>query len=237
MRRNLGALVLVGLAACSALVDTSGLAGGGPGAEITDGGAVGDAAAAPADAGVSSVGDGGDAGPAPCVPSDVIETLVAVPRVAVDDPRIGTVAWNAPGNATAKDNAFATTATMDGEVITHWLLTSDYGLAVPPRSLIRGFVVVVSRAAGFPDEIGDEGVALVQRGSPGVPKSLPGAWPKTVAQATYGSRSDTWGQSWSAEDVASAEFGVAIAARGLPAYSEEARVDYVEVTVHFSQCR
>lgn len=231
-----GAALLLG---CSALVDLSGLStAGSPDASSlarTDASATSDSAST-GDGAQSQADAGADGSTKPCTPSGTVETKKAAPNSAVDDNRIGTIAWSTPAAVSAADGLSATSASMVGSVITHWLLTSDFALALPPRSLVRGFVVTIKRLASFTDEIADHGIALVKAGNPGMTKALPGAWPTASATATYGSATDTWGQTFSADEVNAKDFGVAIAAKGIPAGDEKASVDYVEVTAYFERC-
>jgi len=232
-----GVALLVG---CSALVDLSGLSTDGTPAAMSsdarsdalvtsDGGGSGDGALPGTDAAT-------DATSKPCHASGTVENVKEGPNSAVDDARIGSIAWTGTAGVSANDGVSARSASMNGDVITHWLISHDFGLALPAGAFVRGFTVGVVHSAGSTDEIVDHGVALVKGGTIGTPRSLLGAWPTTKATATYGSPTDTWGLTFSADDVNATDFGVAIAARGNPAFDERAAVDYVEVTVYFERC-
>lgn len=178
-----------------------------------------------------------DGPPVACTPSGVVETVTAGPGVAVDDSRIGSVAWlNLTG---AKSNGGESArATLNGSAVTHWLLTTSYGFALPTGATVRGIVVTVFRSATYADEIADFGVALVKTGSPvGVPKVNLGNWTTAPQTVTYGTPTSTWGTTWTAELVNATDFGAAVAARGTMAAAEQALVDYVTVTVHFERCK
>ena len=234
------AVAAAALAGCSVLVDVSGLSTVGsaepgstdarPDTLVTgDGASTVDGAQSGADAGT-------DASAKPCTLTGTVESKKGAPNAAVDDNRIGTIPWSNPTAVSRDDDLVAGSASMSGDVITHWLLTSDFALALPPRSLVRGFVVLVDRSASYKDEIGDYGIALVKAGNPGTTKSQPGGWPTVSAKVTYGSASDTWGQTFTVDDVNAKDFGVAIAAKGTSAADEKASVDYVEVTVFYERC-
>ncbi|NOU29800.1 MAG: hypothetical protein HOO96_17995 [Polyangiaceae bacterium] len=231
----------VGLLAggCSLLVDMDGLGGGAP---RGDGGGTGRT-----DAGGEAFIDGGpkdgstDAGdaaipPGPCVPSGLVMQTTLKPSAAVDDARVGSVAWIGASNALALDGALAHTASMSGSVSSHWLRTSGYGATLPARSIVRGFVVQVTRKASFKDEIGDQSIAMVKAGVPGTGKVAQGSWGTTLDTITYGSPTELWGTTWTPADVNATDLGVAIAARGLPAADETASVDAVTLTVHYEPC-
>lgn len=225
----------VGLLAggCSLLVDLDGFGG----STRTDGGGNGRA-----DGGSDALVDtpakdaGGDAALGPCVPSGTVVQKVLTPTAAVDDARVGTVAWIATGNAFTVDGSLARTASMSGSVGTHWLRTSGYGASLPARSIVRGFVVQLTRKASFRDEIGDQAIALVKAGVPGAGKVAPGSWGTTLDTVSYGSATELWGATWTPADVNAGDFGAAVAARGLPAADETASVDAVTITVHYEPC-
>lgn len=223
------------LAGCSLFTELGGFSDGeGVPATTSDGGTNADG---PAVLGASE--GGSEAGSVtPCAPSGTVETVTASPGVVADDGRVGTLAWgNTSGALAAKDGKEAATPEMIDKVVTHWLVASGYGIVLPPGALVRGFSVGVVRYAGSTDEIGDYGVALIKGTTIGAPKSNPGAWPKLVARADYGGPADLWGDTWTATDVTAPTFGVAVAAKGLPAYYEPAYVDHIEVTVHFERCQ
>ena len=234
-----GAALVVG---CSVLVDVSGLSTAGStdlasadarsdAPVVRDGASTVDGAQSGTDAGADA-----DASTKPCTLTGTVENKKAAPNAAVDDNRIGSIPWSNPTAVSADDGLAASSASMSGDVITHWLLTSAFAFALPPRSVVHGLTVLIDRSASFSDEIGDYGVALVKAGNPGTTKSLPGAWPTTSAKVMYGSATDTWGQTFTADEVNANDFGVAIAAKGLPAADEKASVDYVEVTVFYERC-
>jgi hypothetical protein len=234
-----GVVVAGIMGGCSVLVDLNDLAGGTRGAS-GDGGRGTDAATDVGDSGTvadAAAPDSGvplDAGP--CVPSGTVENKVVTPTAAVDDARMGSIAWLDVGNATVNDGAFARTGSMTGMVSTHWLRTSGFGAALPARSIVRGFIVRVTRKASFVDEIGDQSIAMAKAGVPGTGRVAAGSWPTTPNTVSYGSASDLWGTTWTPTDVNAADFGVAIAARGLPASDETASVDGVALTVYFERC-
>lgn len=242
-RALLGSTLAVGLVlvagGCSLLTELQGLSG----TALVEGGSVTPGADGAPDVGPEGATDASadaavpDSGPPrPCVPSGTVESTTASPSTAVDDARVGTIAWSNPSNVTAKDGAVARTPLVSGLVSTHWLLASGFGVALPPRAIVRGFVVQVTRFASFFDEFEDEGVALVKAGDPGASKSLPAPWSSSPTTASYGGPSDLWGTTWTEDQVNAADFGVAVAARGIPASDERASVDSIQVTVHFERC-
>ncbi len=157
----------------------------------------------------------------------------------VDGKGPGTAHWVSPANGRHADGLVATVE-LDGNGVTTWLEARAFGLALPADAVVRGFSVKVVRRGDDFQEITDEGVALLRSGTPTPTKrSLPGFWaslPK-LDTVTYGGATDTWGETWTAADVASPTFGVAFAARGQEAAAAEAQVDHIELTVHFERCK
>ena len=246
MRRSLYAYawVAAGLVGCNALSgvgdlrterEDGGAADSGPrgdASQVEETG-LGDATTPLADAADGSASDGP---PITCMPSGTVEVVTASPSVVVDDARVGSVAWtNLAGPKGAGGEAAR--ATLSGSAVTHWLLTTGYGFALPTGATVRGLVVTVVRSASFVDEITDYGCSVVKAGNPvGLPKLNLGPWPTSTQTLTYGSATNTWGQTWTAELVNATDFGAAFAARGTMATAEMALVDHVTVTVHFERC-
>ena len=221
---------------CSLLVDMDGLGGGAPRGDGGRADAGGDAFI-DAEARDAST-EAGDAAtpPGPCIPSGAVTQKVLTPSVAVDDARVGSVGWIGASNALTLDGALARTASMSGSVSSHWLRTSGYDASIPARSIVRGFVVRVTRKASFKDEIGDQSIAIVKGNVPGTGKVAQGSWGTTLDTIAYGSPTELWGTTWTPADVNAAGFGAAVAARGLPAADETASVDAVTITVHYEPC-
>ena len=230
------------LSGCSALTDLGGLSGGEdetPGAPGDgDGGSTAEGTADGGPVGVVASPDSGtpDDAAGACTLTGTVETVEGTASVVVDAPGVGTQAWKSPLDARAQDGLSASVM-LDGLQTSYWLVATGFGMTVPSGAAIRGFSVSVRRKAGFPDEIADHGLALVRQGVPvATLRSKPGTWGTSFVTVGYGGPSDTWGEAWTANEVASAGFGVALAVRGVPAYSEEALVDALEVRVHFERC-
>jgi hypothetical protein len=60
-------------------------------------------------------------------------------------------------------------------------------------------------------------------------------WPTTLETVTYGGPTDKWGGEWTPADINAGGFGVALAATYTgQTGSEQARVNSILVTVHYS---
>ena len=115
----------------------------------------------------------------------------------------------------------------------NYLQISGYNFSIPTGATINGYVVEIKRydgdnGSGYQSY--DSSVRLLYMSSAiGGDKASSSVWPTTPAYATYGSSSDTWGASLTANQVDASEFGVALAVKGNPA-----RVDHVRMTVYYT---
>jgi hypothetical protein len=156
---------------------------------------------------------------------------------------LGTVAWNNPGNAALSDGnrAQATQVlSLFDMAPTNYLVVQNLGFAIPTGAAICGISVAVERSAGglsLGGSVEDLSVKIVKNGSiAGTEHASATGWPSGGATATYGSSTDTWGLSWLPSDINANDFGVAIAASlnaGLASVSMSARIDHVNITVHY----
>jgi len=117
-----------------------------------------------------------------------------------------------------------------------YLQVTDFRLEVPDSAQITGITASVRHAAGTSGTVVDGGVHLIKHGVVGrADRSNPTPWASPdLANVDYGGASDLWNDTWTAADVNSPDFGVALSAvftRG--AGNERAYVDIVYVTVHY----
>ncbi len=230
------------LAGCSVLTDLGGLDETESPAEAGQGS---DAAPAPApvDGGSRELParDGatpaGDAAPG-CTLTGTVESLKRVAGQGVELGRNPAARpWVGSANTRAADQLYASVE-LDALDVTRWLVVKGFELAVPADAVVRGMTVTVRRRADAPGEIVDDAVALVRAGTPSAKtKSLAAAWPVQMTTVVYGGAADTWGETWTAGDVASPEFGVAFAVRGTEeALNTEVFVDEIALTLHVERC-
>lgn len=115
------------------------------------------------------------------------------------------------------------------------LLADQFGLSVPTDALIRGITVEVRRAGD--DSVADDSVRIIKGGHIGsAERALPLPWSMDPTWVSYGGPTDLWGEDWTAADLNSPDFGLALSA----AYSKNvgntiAYVDAVRVTVSYKQ--
>lgn len=147
---------------------------------------------------------------------------------------VGSVAIANPSNAAASDNAYATAVLLLNQ-ISQYLQVTNFALAIPIHSKIDGIVVEIERNGSLLSAIVDSVVKLyLPNNSLGSTNQASGtAWPTSDAYATYGSATDTWGQSLTAIQVNDPNFGVVISASA--ALGATASIDHVRMTVYYSQ--
>ena len=160
-------------------------------------------------------------------------SVTASAGMGADVAGAGTVTWTTPGNVTASDGATAVASLRGTSPQSRYLVARDFGLAVPSGATIDGISARVERRSG--GRVNDVEVRLADGTTLSATNhAMTAAWPTTLGYATYGGATDTWGETWTAADVNAATFGVAISAGFLGGGPDDAEVDHVEVTVHYS---
>jgi cysteine-rich repeat protein len=157
------------------------------------------------------------------------------PSTVVSDATIAGSVWSFTANATASDNQYAQAPTMTGSV-TEYLKATGFGFSLAPAAIVMGIEVRVEKRTNNA-RVSDNAVRIVKNGVIGASdRSNPSAWPTTDTITVYGGTSDLWGETWTASDVNSANFGMAISARQIPPGLDTAGVDHVTITVFYRLC-
>lgn len=145
--------------------------------------------------------------------------------------------WSNATGARLTDTSYAN-ATMIPGATTQYLVALSFGTMLPAGAIIDGITVNVDRYSSAGLATVDYAVQLVkgtQIQTAGDNKAAVGNWPSAKATATYGGPTDKWGSTWTAADVSAGGFGVALAATyNGQTGTEQARVDSIRVTVHYS---
>ncbi|MDF2189250.1 T9SS type A sorting domain-containing protein [Paraflavitalea sp. CAU 1676] len=178
-------------------------------------------------------------GLAQCIPAGPLAATTGA-----DDAAAGTIVWTNPTLALVTDNNTAQATSTVGALSTvssHFLSLQAPGFAIPAGATICGIVVTIERrAAGLAvgGSIQDAAVLMVKNGVIGGTNHASGAaWPSSDATVTYGGNADLWGLSWTPADINAGNFGVAVRASlsaGVVSLALTAHIDYVSVTVHYS---
>ena len=121
----------------------------------------------------------------------------------------------------------ATTAT------SHYLKSTNFGFSIPTNSTILGIKAEIEKKQdATTSDTYDSAVKIIKAdGSIGTTnKADANEWSTTESYTTYGSTTDLWGETWTAENINDADFGVALSATG----NGIASVDHVRITIYYA---
>jgi hypothetical protein len=135
-----------------------------------------------------------------------------------------------PNNIKVSDNTYADSPTEIGTSIQ----AGNFGFSIPSGSTIDGIVIEFEKKATYSaSNVSESVVKLVKaNGSVGTTnKAAGGYWSLTESYVSYGSSSDLWGDTWTAEDINDADFGVVM---NMYAYDDVGKIDHVRCTVYYT---
>ena len=159
------------------------------------------------------------------------------PGTMADDNAVGTITWNNPNNAKVSDNSDAT-ASMTSEATSHYLKATNFGFTIPVGATIDGIIVEIERAYGTTTtgKIRDSEIKIVKADGSISTTNLSTATelPSSDTYKDYGGPTNLWGETWSAENINHANFGVAIAVEEYNADSRQANVDHIRITIYYT---
>lgn len=151
---------------------------------------------------------------------------------------VNDVAWDHLDNIKSAGGSWADTGDMTGEDSGE-LRATNFGFAIPAGATINGILVSVGRCDSSGNEaMFDKTVRLrTASGAVGDDKAdLVTFWHTCetagFVEKTYGGSSDTWGRTWTAEEVNGTDFGVSLVCTGESSFNP--RIDWVRVTVHYT---
>lgn len=168
------------------------------------------------------------------------------PGTLADDATVGTIAWSNPTNTTSSNNVYAT-ATHNGGGTTHYLKATNLGFAIPTGATINGIVMEIERSdvqlpsMGINYQTTDSAVKIVKAdGSIGTTnKAIAGLWTdsSTETYKTYGSSSDLWGETWTAENINDIDFGTvySVLLEDDGPTTQKVRVNHIRITVYYTE--
>ena len=149
----------------------------------------------------------------------------------------GSVSWTDPNNITASDNTYAVALGLDNTTSKD-LDCTNFGFNLPAGATINGITVSIERYGS--GQVADLSIKLLNGdgagGESAQDKSTGATWAAVEGVTTFGSPTDTWGESWTASEVNSLNFGVRIQCEGITGdyNADTAYVDHVQITVYFS---
>ena len=162
------------------------------------------------------------------------------PTAAADDAAVGTVAWSSAASALQLDVVRATAVAVPAvSGVTHYLVLTGFGFALPSDATVLGIRVQTYAGAGATSAHRWNAVRLVKGG---VISGDDKFAENTTALSTtdrfdsFGDAADLWGQAWTYADVNASTFGVALSMKNLHATTTtDARIDFANIVVAYSR--
>ncbi len=165
------------------------------------------------------------------------------PGTMADDSAVGTIIWSNVNNAKIDDSSYAD-ASITSATATHYLKATNFSFSIPTGATIDGITVdILKRGAGPPikDPANDSEVKIVKAdGSIGTTnKAIVTNWPTGTNERTdtYGSSTDLWDETWTAENINDTDFGVVISADRTIASegNPDPKVDLITITINYTE--
>lgn len=164
------------------------------------------------------------------------------PDTAANVDEGGSNDWINPTRVVSSNNSHATCAiaTLDPEGDSSDNLdVTDFDFAIPTGATIDGIVVEMERskspAGGGVDDLL---IQIIKGGTAQGDDKAAFTWPNAASEAyaTYGSSSDKWGVTWTADDINATDFGVRVRciSTTYDSVSVTAAVDHVRITVYYT---
>lgn len=170
------------------------------------------------------------------------------PAAAANDTSLGELTWGNPSWCYSSNDLYSYTSFAPDayQVYTYsyYLKATNFGFTIPEDSVIKGIVANVERKQAVSNPIygvSDYAVQLCKAGVLGGTNKAAGGWPSVDTIQQYGSSTDLWGLSLTAEDVMNSGFGIGISAYfgGISSGSMDAStiyayVDHITLTVYYT---
>jgi len=157
--------------------------------------------------------------------------------VFTDDATVGTIAWTSTANVAVRDKTYANAAMNVGDV-SHYLLATGFGFAIPTQVTVIGVVAELLRTGTTNQLIVDSSIRLVVGGVVvGNERAVPtDQWASlTQRYRRYGGAVDLWGVPWLlSADVSATGFGIAVSATDTfdEGFGATAQLDHIQMTVY-----
>lgn len=121
---------------------------------------------------------------------------------------VGDTVWSNPTNAGGDNDTEASCAPLLNGGKSQWLRGNNCGFTVPAGSTITGILAEVERRASFTNRFYDNGIFLVALGVGSPSLSTGATWSDTLGYVAFGGDGNTWGMSWTVDQINAADFGV-----------------------------
>jgi len=163
------------------------------------------------------------------------------PSTVVTDSSIGTDDWISPTYAKVEDGNTAYVYVVPGFISSYYLKATGFtSFSIPTGAIIDHIVVGIKVSASSEDGVKYASVKIVKGGT------IQGAemkdttpyyfWVSTPTWVDFpgpGYGTSLWELSWTASDINSTDFGVAVAAFGVGGGASTAYVDCIRITVYY----
>lgn len=152
----------------------------------------------------------------------------------------GTVAWQNPDKITALDSDYSrANGSEDGGWYSNYLKATNFGFSIPAGAIIDGIEVRYHRReSSFIGTIEDSQIKIVKGDTIGTTNKSAGAiWiPGSTYTIDFGGSTDTWGETWTAEEINNSGFGAAISVYATPddRTFATANIDLVQIKVYYT---
>ena len=155
----------------------------------------------------------------------------------VTDATVGNKDWTNPSYAQTEDGSRAAVYLAPNDV-TYYLKATGFGFSIPTGAVIDHIVVGFKIDASVTDMNQYASVKIVKGGTIQGTEMKDTSpyywWTETPTWVVFPeSGTSLWGLSWTASDINSPDFGVAVAAIGLGAGGSVAAVDCIRITVYY----
>lgn len=149
------------------------------------------------------------------------------PGTATTPGLAGGGAMTNPNNIKVSDNAYATY--FDGQ---NSVDAQNFGFSIPTGSTINGILFEVEKKYSGDGSSNDIIVSVIKaNGTLGSQNKTAVAWTTSDAYASYGGASDLWAETWTAEDINDADFGLSFRSRP---FEDTASIDHIRCTVYYT---
>jgi len=137
--------------------------------------------------------------------------------------------WTDDNRIFASDDVKAYALVSDGN-LTKALVGLNASIRIPENKVVEGIVVEIEKSSG--GAAFDNEVKLVgPNGAESENRAKPDLWPLTDQFIVHGNGDDSWGRSWTREEVNSEEFGVSVKVDSISGTPQNAQIDSIKISI------
>lgn len=159
------------------------------------------------------------------------QTSATSPGTMANDSSDGTYAWSNVDNAKISDNSYATT-NWTGGATSQYLKATNFGFSIPSGATINGILAEVEVKGNATCNAYWVYVVKADGTFGGTSKGNLDPLPETDTYTSFGASDDLWDETWTAENINDADFGVAYR---ITAYNGPISVDHIRITIYYTE--